>query len=89
MQSSDSANARAKQDMGSRATLHRCRDALLEVKLTLTRLQNSTAQRRLHSHWVALETTQDELSPTECLYRAEALRLEVADLYTRRGQSQT
>jgi hypothetical protein len=86
MQPLDSTLPRAKFNADARATLHRCRDVLLEVKLTLQRLQNSTAQRRLHSHWVALETSQDELSPNECLYRAEALRLEVADLYTRRVQ---
>jgi hypothetical protein len=67
----------------SRATVYRCHDALLEVKFTLQRLKNSTAQRRLHADWVALETSQDELSLREWLYRAEALRLEVSDLYSR------
>ncbi len=92
MQSAHSINARAEinsvtrveHHIGSRAILNRCRDALLEVKLTLQRLQSSTTQRRLHSHWVALETSQDEFSPNEWLDHAEALRLEVADLYTRR-----
>jgi hypothetical protein len=86
MQPSNPTLPQAEFNPEARATLHRCRDVLLEVKLTLQRLQNSTAQRRLHSHWVALETSQDEFSPNEWLYHTEALRLEVADLYTRRVQ---
>ncbi|MFN3265879.1 MAG: hypothetical protein ACK41E_03470 [Deinococcales bacterium] len=66
-----------------RAILHRCRDVLLEVKITLERMRNSTVQRRLYADWVALETSQGILSPDEYLHRAEALRLEVSDLYAR------
>ncbi len=66
-----------------RAMLHRSRDVLLEIKLTLQRVKNSSLQRRLYADWLALETSQDVLVPHEWLYRAECLRLEVADLYLR------
>jgi hypothetical protein len=67
----------------SRATLYRGYDALLEVKLTLQRLKSSTSQRRLHADYIALETSQAVLCSHEWLERAEALRLEVSDLYSR------
>jgi hypothetical protein len=66
-----------------RALLHRSRDVLLEVKLTLQRVQNSTMQRRLHADWLVLDTSFDVLEPIEWLNQAEALRLEVSNLYVR------
>ena len=68
-----------------RALLHRSRDVLLEVKLTLQRVQNSSLQRRLHADWIALETSFDILEPLEWLNRAEALRSEASDLYVRQA----
>jgi hypothetical protein len=66
-----------------RALLHRSRDVLLEIKLTLKRVQNSTLQRRLYTDWLELETSQDALEPLEWLNQVEALRSEVSNLYVR------
>ena len=68
-----------------RALLHRSRDVLLEIKLTLKQVQDSSIQRRLHADWLALETSQDALEPLERLNRAEALRSEASDLYVRQA----
>ncbi len=64
---------------------NRSKDLLLEIKLTLKRVQNSTTQRRLYADCLALETSQDILELHDWLYRAELLRLETSDLYFRQA----